>query len=150
MSCLVCGSLRAIFTVHKCYLICILLTQEHWDGSTLPQYLRIGWRWVHWCEWLLCLHVQINDNIIIVIAWSENSKNKHSNIFRKLWIFHNFRWFFQKKISPLLCLFIDSLPGFCGYFAFFSMRKKAINIILNDVEALKEAYNVEHIIIFPF
>ena len=81
----------------------------------------------------------------------ECSKNKHSGIFRKLWIFHNFRWFFRKFSSPLLCLIIDSPPGFRGYFAFFSMRKKAINIILNDLESSQRGLQCLVIItIFPF
>ena len=81
----------------------------------------------------------------------ECSKNRHSSIFRKLWIFHNFRWFFRKFSSPLLCLIIDSPPGFRGYFAFFSMRKKAINIILNDLESSQRGLqSLVMIIIFLF
>ena len=81
----------------------------------------------------------------------ESSKNGHSGIFRKLWIFHNFRWFFRNFFPPLLCLFIDSPPGFRGYFAFFSMRKKAINIIPNDLESSQRGLQSLVIItIFPF
>ena len=59
--------------------------------------------------------------------------------------------FFRKFSSPLLCLIIDSPPGFRGYFAFFSMRKKAINIILNDLESSQRGLqSLVKITIFPF
>ena len=81
----------------------------------------------------------------------ESSKNRNIGIFRKLWIFHNFRWFFCILFSTLMCLFIDSPPAFRGYFAFFSMRKKAINIILEDLESSERGLQPFAILgIFPF
>ena len=44
---------------------------------------------------------------------------------------------FVISFFTLLCLYIAQLLGFCRYFTFFSARKKAINIILADLESSK-------------
>ena len=54
-----------------------------------------------------------------------------------LWIFYDFRWFFHNFIMTLI-LFIDSTADFFFYFAFFSMRKQAINLIFPDLEFSEE------------
>ena len=66
----------------------------------------------------------------------ENSKNRHGGIFESYEYFT-----FSGDICGFFLhytMFIYTLlPGFWGYFAFFLARKKAINIILVDLETSK-------------
>ena len=59
----------------------------------------------------------------------------NNGISGKLWIFFNFIWFLWIFDFTLLYLFIGLQLNFCGYFAFFSLRMKAIDIIPVDLES---------------
>ena len=87
---------------------------------------------------LICLGGKRNNATISVDCSIRKAPNKDMWVYLESYeyfaILGDFWWVFVWCVF----LFINSPPAFRGYFAFFSIRKKAMNIILADLESVRQ------------